>query len=53
MCTGDADPPSAQWLGRYACKEEIRDSGLWNVQMVNTPYDPGFLNLMEEWLRAA
>lgn len=53
MRTGDADPPSADWLGRYAYKKEIRDSGLWNVQLTNEPHDPGFLDLMEERLRAA
>ena len=46
MRTEDADPPSADWLGRYAYRKEIRDSGLWNVQLINKPYDPGFLDLM-------
>lgn len=49
--TGDADPPSADWLGRYAYKKEIRDSGLWNVRGVGKPYDPGFLDLMEQHVR--
>lgn len=53
MRTGDADPPSDDWLGRYAYRKEIRDSGLWNVQHTNEPYDPGFLDLMEERLHAA
>jgi len=26
--------PSIKWLGRYAASEEIRESGLWNVQHV-------------------
>ena len=26
--------PSKDWLGRYAASEEIRESGLWNVQHV-------------------
>ncbi len=26
--------PSMEWLGRYAASEEIRQSGLWNVQHV-------------------
>lgn len=46
MRTEDADPPSDDWLGRYAYRKEIRDSGLWNVQLINEPYDPGFLDLM-------
>jgi hypothetical protein len=48
--TGDADPPSADWLGRHAYKTEIQCSGLWNVQQTREPYDPGFLKLMEERL---
>jgi hypothetical protein len=30
-----------------AYKKEIRDSGLWNVQGVGAPYNPGFLDRME------
>ena len=52
MRTGDADPPSANWLGRYAYKKEIRDSGFWNVQQTGRPYDPVFLNLMEKRVHA-
>lgn len=52
MRTGDADPPSADWLGCYAYKKEIRDSGLWNVRHTGRPYDPGFLDLMEQHVRA-
>jgi hypothetical protein len=47
MSTGDADPPSADWLGRYAYRKEIQDSGLWNVQGLGAPYDRGFLDRME------
>jgi hypothetical protein len=53
MRTGDADPPSDNWLGRYAYRAEVRDSGLWNVQHTNNPYDPVFLGLMEQRLRAS
>jgi hypothetical protein len=53
MRTGDADPPSAGWLGRYAYRKEIPDSGLWNIQHTSEPYDTGFLDLIEERLRAA
>jgi len=50
--TGDADPPSAGWLGNYALKKEIRDSGLWNVHHTDERYDRRLLNLMEARLRA-
>ncbi|MGA2828964.1 MAG: hypothetical protein ABSF03_22950 [Streptosporangiaceae bacterium] len=52
MRTGDADPPSDDWLGRHAYRKEIRDSGLWNVQLINEPYDPGFLDLMAARVQA-
>ena len=39
-------------LSRHACRKEIPDSGSWNVQRTNEPYDAGFLNLIEERLRA-
>jgi hypothetical protein len=52
MCTGDADPPSDDWLGRYAYRKEILDSGLWNVQLINEPHDPGFLDLMDARVQA-
>ncbi len=45
-CSGGVEPPSAGWLGRYALKTEIGDSGLWNVQHTGERYDPGFLDLM-------
>lgn len=32
------DPPAATWLGRYASRDSIRKSGLWNVNHVaDTP----------------
>ena len=53
MRTGDTDPPSDDWLGRYAYRKEIRDSGLWNVQLISgQPYDPGFLDLMASRVQA-
>jgi len=38
------DPPSAGWLGRWADREAIRDSGLWNVNHVAESCDPDFLD---------
>jgi hypothetical protein len=43
---GGQDSPSAGWLGRYATRLEIRESGLWNVQHVYDRYDPAFLQLL-------
>jgi hypothetical protein len=41
------DPPSPNWLGRWADRETIRRSGLWNVNHVSESYDPAFLDLLE------
>jgi hypothetical protein len=51
-CSGGVDPPSAGWLGRYALKTEIGDSGLWNVQLTEGRYEPGFLDLMAARVQA-
>jgi hypothetical protein len=45
-CSGGVDPPSPGWVGQHAFKTEIRDSGLWNVQLTKGRYDPGLLDLM-------
>jgi hypothetical protein len=42
-----ADPPSPGWLGQHALAPEIRTSGLWNVNHVDEPYDPVFLEVLE------
>lgn len=41
------DPPSESWLGRWSSSEQIRSSGLWNVNCVDKKYDPGFLDVLE------
>jgi hypothetical protein len=42
------DPPSAGWLGHHCDRERVRQSGLWNSNHVDEPYDPAFLNLFGE-----
>jgi hypothetical protein len=42
------DPPSTGWLGHWADREDIRCSGLWNVNHVREGYDPEFLRDLEE-----
>jgi hypothetical protein len=44
-------PPSATWLGRYSSREEIRRSGLWNLDYVDETPDPAFLELLEGAIR--
>lgn len=45
------DPPGAAWLGRHAASESIRRSGLWNVNHVAEGYAPGFLEVLEGYVR--
>jgi hypothetical protein len=42
------DPPSPEWLGLHADREEIRRSGLWNVNHVTETYDIAILDLFEK-----
>ena len=43
------DPPSDGWLGHRADREEVRRSGLWNVNHVAEEYDPGFLDAFQSY----
>jgi len=46
------DPPSASWIGRRSTRPEIASSGLWNLNYVRDRYDPGFLDLFEQYVGA-
>jgi hypothetical protein len=46
----DLDPRSTDWLGHHSPREEIRDSGLWNIEHVGESYDPEFLDQLEHWV---
>lgn len=46
--TGGPGMPSSTWLGRYAERAEIRESGLWNVQHVTDHYEPEFLQRLAQ-----
>ena len=45
------DPPSPGWLGHHAIPDEIRQSGLWNVELVEGSCDPGFLPALEQLIQ--
>jgi hypothetical protein len=32
----------------HASSSKVRESGLWNSDHVDEPYDPGFLNLLAD-----
>jgi hypothetical protein len=46
--TGGPDLPSPRWLGRYAERAEIRESGLWKVQHVADDNEPEFLRRLAQ-----
>jgi len=48
--TSGPDQPGASWLGRFAERAEIRESGLWNVHHVTGRYEPGFLRRLAHLL---
>jgi len=41
------DPASENWLGKWAKREEIRRSGLWNVNHISDHYQPHHLGLLQ------
>ena len=45
---GAIDVPSANWLGNLSNSQQIRSSGLWNVNYVGDNYDSEFLNVFEK-----
>lgn len=44
------DPPTSKWLGHFSDKEEIRESGLWNVDYVDSSYDRTFLQVLADYV---
>ena len=44
------DPPNGGWLGHWADREDVRRSGLWNVNHVAEEYDPGFLDALQSYV---
>lgn len=47
------DPPSALWLGNWAKREEIKKTGLWNVNHLRETPDPKFLDVLERLILSA
>lgn len=41
------DRASGGWLGNFSPREDIRSSHLWNLNHVNEPYNPQFLDALE------
>jgi hypothetical protein len=44
------DPPSCEWLGLNSAKQEIRKSGLWNVNHTSQRYDSAFLAMLDYYV---
>ena len=49
--SGGIDPASTRWLGLNADNEKVRTSSLWNVNHVEDPYDPLFLDTFDRLVR--
>ena len=47
------DAPSTGWLGLYCNRGRVRNSGLWNSNHVDEPYDPAFLDELEQAIATA
>ena len=47
------DPPSQNWLGHRSDRERVRKSGLWNQNHVEEPYDPAFLDSLDQLVSQA
>ena len=46
-----SDCASANWLGRFSPRREIRDSALWNLNYVADACDTAFLEKFELFVR--
>lgn len=44
------DPRDEEWLGYYSPVEEIRESGLWNINHVAEDYEPEFLEALATYI---
>lgn len=44
------DEPSENWLGRRCPLEQVKNSGLWNIDHVEGNYDPAFLTLFKMYV---
>jgi hypothetical protein len=42
------DKPSSTWLGLFSPDKIVRESGLWNRNHTDSPYEPKFLDLMQD-----
>lgn len=47
------DAPSGGWLGWHCTRQKVRKSGLWNNTHVGEPYDPEFIEVMENYVRTS
>jgi len=48
---GRHDSPSPDWLGRYSARQEIRESGLWNLNHLGASFDNKVFDVLERCVR--
>lgn len=41
---------TTEWLGNYSDRNEITDSGLWNINYVKSNYDPHFMAIFKKYI---
>ncbi|MCD6161470.1 MAG: hypothetical protein J7K40_03535 [candidate division Zixibacteria bacterium] len=46
------DKPSKNWLGRSSRRCQIRESGLWQINGIEGPYDVSFFKVFEHYINA-
>jgi len=44
------DKPSDNWLGLHSPNEEIRRTGLWNLNHVDQRHEPAFLDVIASFV---
>lgn len=48
--SGAIDLASREWLGLQSPRQEISQSGLWNLNYLDYEYDPKMLDILDEYV---
>lgn len=50
LLSSNGDSPSSQWLGRFSPKKKIQKAGLWNLNHIDYPYCPDFIDMLDKYV---
>ena len=50
LLSANGDSASSQWLGRFNPKKKIQKSGLWNLNHIDSPYCPDFIDMLDKYV---